>query len=48
MAAVRKVEDEAHLSGLTDKIHAFLQEHRRAGMSQWKKAALEKGAEKEW
>ncbi|MCA1812525.1 MAG: exosome complex protein Rrp4 [Halobacteriales archaeon] len=42
MAAVRKVESEAHTSGLTDKVKQFLQEHRRSGMEQLKRASLEK------
>jgi exosome complex component RRP4 len=42
MAAIRKIEDEAHTSGLTDKVKAFLEEHRRSGMSQWKRATIEK------
>lgn len=42
MAAVRKVEEEAHTSGLTEKIKAFLEEHRRAGTSPWKKASQSK------
>lgn len=42
MAAIRKIEDEAHTSGLTDKVTAFLREHRRSGMDQWKKATLAK------
>jgi exosome complex component RRP4 len=42
MAAIHKIEDEAHMSGLTDKIKAFLEAHRRSGMDQWKKATVEK------
>lgn len=42
MAAIRKIEDEAHTSGLTDKVTAFLREHRRSGMDQLKKAAVSK------
>jgi exosome complex component RRP4 len=42
MAAIRKVEDEAHTTGLTDKIKAFLTEHRRSGMDQWKRATIAK------
>jgi len=42
MAAIKKIEDEAHTSGLTEKVKAFLEEHRASGMSQWKKATLAK------
>jgi exosome complex component RRP4 len=42
MAAIRKIEDEAHTSGLTEKVTAYLREHRRSGMDQWKKATLAK------
>jgi len=42
MAAVRKVEDEAHTTGLTDKIKAFLADHRRSGMDTWKRATVTK------
>lgn len=48
MAAIRKVEDEAHTSGLTDKVKAFLDEHRKRGMDEWKKAALEKAVLRGW
>lgn len=48
MAAIRKVEDEAHMSGLTDKIKAFLEEHRKSGLTQWKRATLEKERGERW
>ncbi|HEV8360645.1 MAG TPA: exosome complex RNA-binding protein Rrp4 [Candidatus Thermoplasmatota archaeon] len=48
MAAIRKVEEEAHLSGLTDKIKAFLEQHRRQGMHEWKRATLEKERGPRW
>ena len=48
MAAIRKVEDEAHTSGLTEKVEAFLNEHRKSGMHQWKRATLEKERGERW
>lgn len=44
MAAIRKIEQEAHTSGLTEKVKAFLEEHRGSGMTPGKKAT----PAKEW
>jgi exosome complex component RRP4 len=46
MAAIRKIEDEAHTSGLTDKVKAFLEEHRRSGSAT--SAPKNATVEKEW
>lgn len=42
MAAVRKIEAEAHTSGLTEKVTAFLREHKRGSVDQRKKATVTK------
>lgn len=44
MAAIRKIEQEAHTSGLTEKVKALLEEHRGSGMTPGKKAT----PAKEW
>jgi exosome complex RNA-binding protein Rrp4 len=39
VSAIRKVEDEAHTTGLTDKVRKFLEEHGRT----WKNEGREGG-----